>query len=222
MIMISTWLPKVMRLGKRKNAATANSQGNSSSQRKRWRRMRYCAALSRAPARPLPCGVASLTAEESGRLDQEDGGGNRIDEQIARDGKHVLAAGIENADHQRGEQRAFEAAEAADGDDDEEQHEVKHGKRRRQAEQLNGEPAAKRRKAGAQSERQREQLVDIDADRFRHAPIVDGGADFRADIGALEAVPEHGDEHGADCDQKGAVAGELAEAKVDVAFQPSR
>ena len=61
-------------------------------------------------------------------------------------------------------------------------------------EQLNGKPAAERGQPAADREREGEQQIDIDADRLRHAPVVDRGADLGADIGALEAVPERGDQ----------------------------
>ena len=97
-----------------------------------------------------------------------------------------------------------------------------HREARRQAEQLDGEPAAERGQPRADREGEREQQIDIDADRFRHAPVVDRGADLGADIGALERVPEHGDQHGAEHDQEGAIARESAEAEIDVALQPVR
>src|SRR6187551_388387 len=89
-----------------------------------------------------------------------------------------------------------------------------------EAEQLDGEPAAERGKPRPYREGQREQAVDIDADRFRHAPVVNSGTDLGADIGALECVPEHDDEHDAERDQKGPIAREITESEVDVALQP--
>ena len=83
-------------------------------------------------------------------------------------------------------------------------------------------PAAERSKARADREGQREQPVDIDADRFRHAPVVHRGADLRADIRALECIPEHGNERGAKHDQKCAVAREMAKPEIDLALQPIR
>ena len=51
----------------------------------------------------------------------------------------------------------------------------------------------------------REQPIDVDAERFRHAAVVDRGADLRADARALEAEPEPEHDHDADRDQKDAV-----------------
>src|SRR6185312_4183274 len=187
MIMISTCVPIVMRSGNTKNAAMARSQGSASGQMKWCRCSRNSAARWRAAS--LAVGI-SLAAIETRRLEQENDRSDRIDQEVARLREHVFAAGVDDADHQRRQQRALETAEAADGDYDEEQHQIQDCEIRRQAEQLDGEPAAKRGKPGAQREGEREQPVDIDADRLGHAPVVDRGADLGADIGALKSVPE--------------------------------
>ena len=92
----------------------------------------------------------------------------------------------------------FRLPKPTDRHHDQEQHQIKHRKTWREAEQLNCKAAAERGKTGSDGKSQREQPVDIDADRFRHAPIVDGGADLRANIRSLERVPEDGDKHGAE------------------------
>src|SRR5215831_12785211 len=193
MTMISTWLPKVMRSGKRKNAASATSHGSASAARKRWRLSRYSAARSRACPRSTAL-MVSFAAIEPRRFHQEDSHRDRVNEEAAGVGEQIFARGIENAEHQRGKQRAFQASKPPDCNDNQEKHQVKHGKARRQAEQLNGKSAAERGKTGTHRKRQREQPIDIDADGFGHAPVVDCGTDLGADIGTLKGVPEHGDE----------------------------
>src|SRR6185437_182776 len=73
-----------------------------------------------------------------------------------------------------------------------------------------------RGKPAADGEGESEQQVDIDADRLRHAPVVDRGADLCANPGSLEAVPERGNERGADRNQKYAVGRKAAAANVDL------
>src|SRR5690242_13497258 len=130
MTMISTWLPKVMRSGTMKNAAIATSHGSASAVRKRWRLSKYSAARSRACPRLI---MASLAAIEPCRFHQEDGHGNRVDEKSAGVREQIFSGGVEDAQHQRGEQRAFQAAQSPDRDDNQEQHEIKHRKTGREA-----------------------------------------------------------------------------------------
>src|SRR5262245_12736815 len=119
MTMISTWLPKVMRSGKMKKAAMAISQGSASATRKRCRRSRYSAARSRARSRPV-ASMVSLAAIEPRGLDQEDSDRDGIDEKAAGIGEQIFSTSVEHAEHQRGEQRAFQAAQSADCDDNQE------------------------------------------------------------------------------------------------------
>src|SRR3569832_1426127 len=133
MIMITTWLPNVIRSGKTKKQTIAISQGSASGQRRLRRRSRYSAARARAAVAPVVSPVlGSLTAIEPRRLDQKNDDGDRVDEEVAGLREHVFAAGIDDADDQRRKQRAFEAAEAADRDDDQKKDEIEHGDCRRQ------------------------------------------------------------------------------------------
>src|SRR6185312_4993145 len=117
--MISTCPPKVMRSGNRKKQAIATAQGSSSTQRKRCRCERYSAARSRAW--PRAAAGLLLSAIEPRRLDQEDEHRDRVDEEAAGIREQIFAGGVEDAEHQRREQRSLEAAEPADGDDEQEQ-----------------------------------------------------------------------------------------------------
>src|SRR5690348_15847794 len=92
---------------------------------------------------------ASVSAIEPRRLDEQDQDRDRIDEEAAGAGKLVLAGGVAQAEQDRGDERALEAAEPAAGDHQQEEHEVEHREARREPEQLDRQPAAERRKPAA-------------------------------------------------------------------------
>src|SRR5215472_7040460 len=214
----STWLPNTMRSGNTKKAASASSQGRSSHGLKRCRRARYAAARARASGGAVAgVMVVSVAAIEARRLDKQDQHRDRIDDEAAGPRIDVFAGGVADAEQDRGEQRALEAAEPADRDDEQEEHEVEHREARCEPEQIDREPAAQRREPAADREGQREQPVDIDADRLRHAPIVDRGPDFCADVGALERIPQHRDQGGADRNDEHPVGRKVARQDVDLA-----
>ena len=102
----------------------------------------------------------------------------------------LLEHEIEHADQQRGVEDAGDAAEPADRHHDQEIDQVFERILRIEAEKLGAEPAAERRHAAAEGEGDGEQPIDVDAERFRHAPVVDRGADLRADARALEGEPD--------------------------------
>src|ERR1017187_1289002 len=141
--MISTWPPKVMRSGNMKKAATAITHGSASGQRKRWRRNKYSAARSRdwwRAALVMACALSalllSLAAIEPRRLHEQHQNRDGVDEEAAGICQQIFSGSIENPEHQRGEQRAFQTAKPADHDHDQKQHEIEHGKARAQAEEL--------------------------------------------------------------------------------------
>src|SRR6185312_13136992 len=105
--------------------------------------------------------------------DQEDEDRDRIDEETAGVRHQVFSAGVDDTEHERRQQRAPQAAEAPDGHHNQEQHEIKEREIRVEPEQLDRESTAERRESGAEGEGQREQAIDIDAYRFRHAAVVD-------------------------------------------------
>src|SRR5262249_51137221 len=92
----------------------------------------------------------------------------------------------------------------------------------REAEQLNRKTTAERGETGPDGKSQREKPIDIDADRFRHAPVIDGGADLRANIRLLERVPQNCDKYRAQYDQERPIAREMTKTKIDFALQPIR
>src|SRR5262249_59635346 len=102
----------------------------------------------------------------------------------------LLKHKVEPADQQRGEENAGHPAEAAEGDHDQEVDQILERIWGIEAEEFGTEPAAERRHAAAERERDREQTADIDAERLGHPPVVDCGADLRAHAGALEAEPQ--------------------------------
>jgi hypothetical protein len=65
---------------------------------------------------------------------------------------------------------------AADRHRDQEIHPIFERVLRIDAQKLGTEPAADRRHAAAECERDREQPIDIDAERCRHAAVIDRGA----------------------------------------------
>src|SRR6185437_1808450 len=144
----------------------AKSHGSASVGRNRWRLTMYCAARSRALSDAVGAFMMSLAAIKPRRFDQKHEHGDRVNEEATRVGKEIFARGIANAEHQRRQQRAFEAAEPTDGDDDQEQHEINDGEARIKPEQLDGKPAAERSKPRSERERERKQPVDIDAHRL--------------------------------------------------------
>ena len=64
---------------------------------------------------------------------------------------------VEDADDQRREEHAGEAAQAADRDHDQEEHQVLEREVRDEAEEVGAEAAAERRHAAAEREGEREQ-----------------------------------------------------------------
>ena len=63
---------------------------------------------------------------------------------MQKGGGKILSGGIENAEDQRGEQRAFEAAQPADRDDEQKEHQIDQREAWAQANELHRQPAAKR------------------------------------------------------------------------------
>ncbi len=60
---------------------------------------------------------------------------------------------------------------------------------------LGAEPAAQRGEPAAEREGEGEQPRGVDADRLRHAAVVDRGADLRAELRALEPEPQRRHQH---------------------------
>ena len=146
----------------------------------------------------------------------------RVDEHGAALRQVFLQREVEHADDQRRIEHAGDAAEPADRDDDQEHHQIFQRILRIEAEELGAEPAAERRHAAAEGEGDGEQPRDVDAERFRHAPVVDRGADLRAHAGALEAEPQAEHDDDADHDQHDAVGAVGHEAEVDLALHRRR
>src|SRR4029077_3522200 len=114
------------------------------------------------------------------RTPQQEKNGERVDEDGAPLGQVKLEHEIEYAEQQRGVIDADHAAEAADRHHDQKIHQIFERVLRIEAEKFRAEPAAERRHAAAEREGDGEQPVDVDAKRFRHAAVVDGGANLGA------------------------------------------
>ena len=91
-----------------------------------------------------------------------------------------------------------------------------------EAEELGAEPAAQRRHAAAERERDGEQAPDIDAERTPPCAVIDRGADLRPHAGALEAEPEGEHDNDADDDQKDAVGAVVNNAEIELPLQRLR
>ena len=63
-------------------------------------------------------------SEQALRPPQQDADRRRVDQERAELGDPVLARGVGDADQQRGDERAAQAAQAADRDHDQEVHQV--------------------------------------------------------------------------------------------------
>src|SRR5262249_62322357 len=117
--------------------------------------------------------MVSLAAIETCRLDEENRDGHRVNEKSTGVGEQILASGVENHEHQRGKECALQAAKPSDCHHDQEEHEVENRKARRKAKQLDGKAATEGGKPRPHGEGKREEPIDIDTDRFRHATVVD-------------------------------------------------
>src|ERR1700691_2206563 len=182
----------------------AMSHGNASAIRKRSRRTRKEAARLR-PAAMSPAardGAVLFASIETGGPNEQNQHGHRVNREAAGVREKVFAGRVADSENQCPRERSPHAARAAHRDDKHKKHQINNSKARRKAEQLNGEPAAKRGESAADRECQREKTVDIDPDRLRHAPVVDRAANLGADIGSLEAVPERSNKSDPNNDQK--------------------
>ena len=161
-------------------------------------------------------------SEQALRPPQQQQDRERENEQRAALRQVELEREVEHADQQRCVEHAGDLPEPADRDHDQEVDQVFERVLRIEAEELGAEPAAERRHAAAEREGDGEQAIDIDADRFGHAPVVDGGADLGADPRALEAEPQPERDRHSDHDQEDAVGAVLDEAEIDLALQVAR
>src|SRR5271154_281046 len=170
--------------------------------RKRSRRARKPETPARSrTASSLATGNSDLLASiEPCGLYEQDQHRDGIDGEASRVGEQIFASSIANAEDESAGQCAPHAAGAADRNDQQEKHQINDSEARRQSKELDGKATAKRGQSTADGKCEREQTIDINADRLRHASVVDRGADFSADTGALEAVPKRRNQRGADHD----------------------
>ena len=195
----------------------ARIQGSGSQIRSRWRSIRARAAGCLAGA--WVTAVMSAPSEQALRPPQQQQDGQRENEQRAALRQVELEREVEHADQERREEHAGDLAEPADRDHDQEIDQVFERVLRIEAEELGAEPAAERRHPAAEGEGEGEQPIDIDADRFGHAAVVDGGADLGADPGALESEPQPERDDHPDHDQEDAVGAVADEAEIDLSLQ---
>src|SRR6202035_5681719 len=161
-------------------------------------------------------------SKQSLRPPQQQQDGERIDEDGAAFGQIEFQHEVEHAEDQGRVIDAHHAAEPADRYRDQEIHQVFERVLRIEPQKFGAQAAADSRHAAAEGEGDGEQPVDIDAERFRHAAVVDRGADLGADAGALEGERDAEPDQKADHDQEDAVGAVLQEAEIDLAAQSSR
>src|SRR3984957_19620978 len=161
-------------------------------------------------------------SKQSLRSPQQQQDGERIDENGAALGQIEFQYEIEHAQDQRGVIDAHHAAEPADRHRDQEIHQIFERVLRIEPQKFGAQPAADSGHAAAERKGDGEQPVDIDAERFRHAAVVDGGANLGANAGALEGERDAEPDQKSDHDQENAVGAILQEAEIDLAAQSGR
>src|SRR5579885_3302304 len=158
---------------------------------------------------------ASLPAEQTGRLDREDQDHRRVTREIRDFRKQRLAEIVGEADGERADGGAAEAAHAADDDDGKGQRQHLEIEAGIDAEKGAADDAAERGEEGAEREDEHRDAVGVDADAARHLRVVDGGAHRRAHAGLFHRQPQRdadGDRH---ADHEDAVQREVNAADHD-------
>jgi hypothetical protein len=115
-------------------------------------------------------------------------------DEIGELGKHHLPDRIEQADQERAQCRADQAAAPADDDDREREHQNLSVGARIERQKRSADHAAKSGQRRAQHEGAEKDAADVDPHRLDHFRIVDAGADQRAETGLVQQQPE-GHEH---------------------------
>ena len=140
-----------------------------------------------APQSLMPMVAAPLLAEEPGRPEDHDQQEQDEEEHLPVGRRDVVAAErLHDADADAAEQRALDAAHAAEHDDHEgDQHEVEPDGRKHREQRhhhAGGEPDQR----GAAGEGDEEDARHRDAHELRRLAVLHGGADRLAEIGRLE------------------------------------
>src|SRR6185437_7809588 len=97
-----------------------------------------------------------------------------------------------------------------------------HREVRIDAQEIHRKRPAEAGKPAADQEREHEEAIDVDAAARGHAPVVDRGANLRAEARALETENQAADQHGADRDQEETVLVEIEETDVNETRQIRR
>src|SRR5947207_13924350 len=160
--------------------------------------------------------------EQTARPPEQNRHRERVDEEGAELRRHVFESRITNAYKNGCDERAANAAEAADRDHDEEIDQIVERIARQDGQKLRAQRAAERRQSAAERERDREQPRCVDPDGLRHAKIIDGGTNLRAEARALEAEPQRGDHNGAASDNEASVRREFPESEMELAAERRR
>src|SRR6516165_7732197 len=160
-----------------------------------------------------------LPSKQAVRSPQQYENGDHVDEYRAALGQIELEDEIECAEEHRGIVNADYAAQSAHRNRNQKINQIFERVLRIQSQKFGAKASAKRRHTAAESKGNRKQAVDIDAERFRHAAVVDGCANLRANASALEREPDGDHNDQSDQDQENAVGAVLHEAQIDLAYQ---
>src|SRR5207253_4601321 len=153
--------------------------------------------------KPLCATTASrLTTEQAGGAHEQQDGHRAEDHEVGELGKEPPAVRIDEADDHAAGHGAAQAPEAADDDDHERVGEdLPLGAGIEREERAAGHTREAGEKRG-EAEHQREQPVDVDADRVHHLAVVHAGADDGAELRAVVEQAERQRDHGAEDDQQ--------------------
>ncbi len=144
-------------------------------------------------------------AEQTARAHNEHREHDQIHQGQRKVGKVVGAEHLHECDQQRADQRAEEAAHAADDDDDEG---VDHRVRRhaeRGGDQWCGKHAADAGQAAADAEHRGAHQAHVGAERVHHLGVLRGGADQQAETRALQELPDRDRNHDAGAGEEQAI-----------------
>ena len=115
------------------------------------------------------------------------------------------------ADQQRADGGARNAAHAAHDHHHERGHQVARVLARRDRQRRAADDAGQAREAGADREGDGEHALHVDAGGRQHLAVVDTGADHHADLGPVEEQPQHQADHDGDAQHHEAVGRILAD-----------
>src|SRR5215469_3153098 len=134
----------------------------------------------------MPQARRSCAAEQTLRPPEQNGERQGVDEEGAEFRQQILESSVGDAQQQGGKEGFLDDAQGAHRDDDEEVDEVLQRVAWVDGEYLGTKRAAQTGEPATKCERRCEEPRGVDADRLRHAAVVDGSADARAEARSLK------------------------------------